>query len=121
MEKTIERKQLRDKIMKAGIAVAIALLLLLALRSLLKKRPARETLSLPEGTQGGPSLQQAERGAAIPGTETPAMGKIPHTPEEKALEATIPSPSEGKQRILALLEKEPDTMARLIRQWMSEK
>ncbi len=111
MEKTIEREQLRDRIMKAGIAVAIVLLVLLILRSLLKKRPARETLSLPEGAQGGPSLQEAEEGAAIPGRETPAG----------TLEASIPSSSEDKQRILALLEKEPDTIARLIRQWVSEK
>ncbi len=121
MEKTIGREQLRDRIMKAGIAVAIVLFLLLALRSLLRKRPARETLSLPEGVQGEPSLQKAEKGAAISGRQTPAMGKIPHTPGREALEAPIPSPSEGKQRILALLEKEPDTIARLIRQWMSER
>jgi flagellar M-ring protein FliF len=108
MEKTIEREQLRDTIMKAGIAVAIVLFLFLALRSLLKRRPARETLSLPEGVQGGPSLQEAEEGAAIPGRETAAG----------ALGAPIPSPSD---KILALLEKEPDTLARLIRQWMSEK
>jgi len=111
MEKTIEREQLRDTIMKAGIAVAIVLFLFLALRSLLKRRPARETLSLPEGVQGGPSLQEAEEGAAIPGRETAAG----------ALGAPIPSPSDGKQRVLALLEKEPDTLVRLIRQWMSEK
>jgi len=116
MEKTIEREQLRDTIMKAAIAVIAILFLFLALRSLLKKRPARETLSIPEGVQGGPSLQEAEGNTAIPGRET-ATG---------ALGAPIPSSSEdkefsGKQRILALLEKEPDTIARLIRQWMSEK
>ena len=96
--------------MKAAIAAIAVLLLFLVLRSLLKRLPAKEIPSLPEGLQAGPSLQEAEGSAAIPGRETPV----------EALGAPIPSPSEGKQRILALLEKEPDTIARLIRQWISE-
>ncbi len=115
-EKVLKRDRLRDMIMKAGIAVAIFVFLIFVLRSLLKRTPSDDTLALPGAattragdtqaiTAGGDmALQQAE-GAIVPAVAAP----VELSPAVKA-----------RQELLEMLKADPESVARVLRSWMSE-
>ena len=113
-EKALKREQLRDMIMKAAIALAIAGFLIFVLRSILKSRPAGiSPAALGTGEPASPlQLSQLEG-------ETAEIEKQPKA-ERAPLELT-PSPiEERKKDIAALAEKAPDVIAQIIRNWLSE-
>lgn len=115
-EKVLEREQLRATIMKAAIAIVIFVFLVFALRSVLRRRPAAQRLALPGPQAPVTALQPGFEGAA-PEAAPAEIGPV----ARGALEIAESPAVEDKQWLLALLEREPEMIAQVIRRWLSDR
>lgn len=131
-DKALKSAKLQDMIIKAGIAVAITVFLLFLLKSVRKRRPAEQTLALP-GLAGYIPIEAPSAGipvtevshAAIPDASPPQAvtqgpaATVEQEPEEPQ-EIRVPPLQKDKQQILSLIERDPLSVAQVIRDWMSE-
>jgi len=116
-EASLKREGFRSMITKAIIAIAAVLLLIFIFRSIIKKRPFENILTLPE----------YEEIKALPDKQTidtEKLGLISPTQEKEEFgvsdDIQISSISNGKQKILTVLEEEPEVLIRSVRKWIQE-
>jgi len=118
-EKLLKRERLKDLIMKAAIAIAIFGFLAFAIRSVTRSRRIEEVPALPRPQ---PAIladveEQVQLGEEAPVVEA-AVVKEEEAPLEP-LEFPKSSLERNTQQILALVEKNPEAIAEIIREWMA--
>ncbi|MGQ9610482.1 MAG: flagellar basal-body MS-ring/collar protein FliF [bacterium] len=112
-EKAIKGERLRSMLIKAGIAIVIVALLFILLRFMLRgtKKEALEELEI--GTERKLMLDQS----------APTETKTDELPEatKEILEIPMTPSQKNKQEIIEVLERDPELVVQVIRDWMAEK
>jgi len=121
-EAVFKRERLRSMIMKAAIGIAVVLLLIFVFRSIMKRRPFEGILSLPPYGEVKPQLGSSQSIDVVPPTNG-GDGEMNLALQGKedlgVIDDVLISPvSNGKQRILEVLEEKPEIITRAIRKWL---
>lgn len=112
-EKTIKSEKLRNMIIKAVIALAIVGLLIFLIRAIFKSRHESRISELDMGTAQPLMLNQS---LAHEPSET---SELSNAQEASVPQLEISSTQRKKQEIIEILEKEPELVVQMIRDWIS--
>jgi flagellar M-ring protein FliF len=113
-EKTIKSERLREMIIKAAIAIAIIGLLVFILMMIFRAGRKTRLNELDMGTAQPLMLDQ-------PPQVMSAIPRLTETEAEPVPQLNISPIQKQKQEILDMMERDPDSVIQLIRDWMSRR
>ncbi len=112
-EKAIKGERLRNMLIKAGIAVVIVVLLFVLLKFMLRGTRKEDLEELAIGPDKQLMLDQ-------PAPVESKAGELPEA-EKEILEIPMTPVQKNKQEIIDVLERDPELVVHVIRDWMTEK